>query len=252
MLRGLAILTTLVSLLPGPLAGQATGVLRIRIVLMDRERKATPVPRHALLISDNPTTASPRRVVTGADGTATVRLPPGNYTVESDVPVAFQGRAYQWTQLVDVSSGRDAVLELTTDNAEIGSVNSAASAVDGPPETDPAFVLAQWQNSVVSIWTATKHASGFLVDSSGLIATNQSSIDRSTTVEVQLTPAIKVAGTVLVGDPHRNVAIVQIDRSVVALDSAGAVRMRGRRSSRRFATVRRSTPSKRRSVWKRR
>jgi hypothetical protein len=149
MLRGLVILTTLFSLFPGPLAGQATGVLRIRIVLMDSERKATPVPRHALLISANPTTAPPRRVVTAADGTAEVRLTPGNYTVESDVPVAFQRRAYQWTQLVDVAAGRDAVLELTSDNAEVGSVDSAASAVDGPPESDPAFLLSQWHNSVV-------------------------------------------------------------------------------------------------------
>jgi S1-C subfamily serine protease len=217
MFRGLTILTTIFSLFAGSLPGQATGVLRIRIALMDRERKATPVPRHVLLISDNPTSAPPRRVVTAADGTAEVRLPPGNYTVESDQPVAFQGRAYQWTQLVDIAVGRDAVLELTADNAEVGNVGSAASAADAAPESDPAFLLTPWQNSVVSIWTATTHASGFLVDSGGLIATNQRSIDRSTSVEVQLTPEIKVAGTVLVADPRRNVAMLRIDPSLVAL-----------------------------------
>ena len=95
------------------LAAQAPSVLHIKVGLLDAERKVTPVPRHALLISDNPATSPPRRVVTGLDGTVDVRLRPGNYTVESDQPVAFQGKAYQWTQTVDIVAGREAVLELT-------------------------------------------------------------------------------------------------------------------------------------------
>ena len=63
------------------------------------------MPRHLLLVSDNPASTVPRRVVTAADGTVTVRLPPGNYTVESDRAVAFQGRAYQWTQTLEVPAG---------------------------------------------------------------------------------------------------------------------------------------------------
>ena len=69
---------------------------------------------------------APRRIVTALDGTADVRLRPGNYTVESDRPVAFQGKAYQWTQIVDIAAGRDAVLELTADNAEVESVRRRA------------------------------------------------------------------------------------------------------------------------------
>src|SRR5438093_11019751 len=87
--------------------GQELSVLHIRVVLVDAERKATPVPRHALLVSDNPSSAAPRLIVTALDGTADVRLRPGNYTVESDRPFAFQGKAYQWTQTVDIAAGRD-------------------------------------------------------------------------------------------------------------------------------------------------
>jgi hypothetical protein len=103
----------------GAASGQELSVLHIKVVVVDAERKATPVPRHALLVSDNPATALPRQIVTALDGTANVRLRPGNYTVESDRPVVFQGKAYQWTQLVDIVAGRDAVLELTVDNAEV-------------------------------------------------------------------------------------------------------------------------------------
>src|SRR5437660_9450879 len=117
-LRGSFVLALLVSLVPRA-AGQTPSVLHIKITVMDAERKATPVPRHALLISDNPATTTPRRVLTTMDGTADVRLLPGNYTVESDEPVAIGGKAYQWTRTLDIVAGRDAVLELTADNAEI-------------------------------------------------------------------------------------------------------------------------------------
>jgi hypothetical protein len=72
-------------------SGQELGVLHVKVVVADAARSATPVPRHALLVSDNPATAPPRRIVTGLDGTVDVRLRPGNYTVESDRPVVFHG-----------------------------------------------------------------------------------------------------------------------------------------------------------------
>ncbi len=63
-------------------SGQELSVLHIKVVVIDAGRKAVPVPRHALLVSDNPATALPRQIVTALDGTANVRLRPGNYTVE--------------------------------------------------------------------------------------------------------------------------------------------------------------------------
>jgi S1-C subfamily serine protease len=210
MLRAL-ILATLFFVTPRAAPGQALSVLHIKVVLVDAERKATPVPHHALLVSENPASASPRRIVTAPDGTADVRLRPGTYTVESDRPVAFHGKAYQWTQTVDITSGRDAVLELTADNAEIEPVTSAA-----PLEADPSSLLAQWQDSVVTLWTPTTHASGFVVDAKGLIATNQRVIGTATSVEVQLTAAVKVAASVLAVDPVRDVAVLWIDPKVAA------------------------------------
>src|SRR5262245_47132940 len=118
MARALAL--SLLILIVAPTSAQELRVLHITIVLRDADGKLTPVPRHALLISDNPATATPRRVVTGLDGTTDVRLRPGNYTIESDQPVAFRGKAYQWIQTLDVPAGRDTTLQLTADNAEVG------------------------------------------------------------------------------------------------------------------------------------
>lgn len=197
-------------------AGQALGVLHIKVVLVDADRKATPVPRHVLLISDNPATAPPRQIVTALDGTADVRLRPGNYTVESDRPVAFQGKAYQWTQMVDIAAGRDVVLDLTAGNAEVEPVSSATSTSAAPLEADPSFLLPQWQDSVVALWTPHTRASGFVIDAKGLIVTNQRVIGTATSVEVQITPEIKVRGSVLAADSARDVAVLWIDPKAVA------------------------------------
>jgi S1-C subfamily serine protease len=194
--------------------GQTLTVLHIKVVVIDAEQKVTPVSSHALLISNNPPSAPPRRVVTRADGTVDVRLRPGNYTVESDQPVAFRGRVYQWTERVEVTADRDAVLDLTPDNADV-EPNAPATSTSSL-ETDPSFLLSEWEGSVVAIWTPTTRASGFIIDANGLIATSQRVIGTATDVEVQLTPEVKVTGRVLVADPMRDVAILRIDPMAAA------------------------------------
>ena len=210
------ILATLVFVMPRAASGQALTVLHIKVVLVDVERQTTPVPRHELLISDNPVSAAPRLIVTGLDGTADVKLRPGSYTVESDHAVAFHGKAYQWTQMVDIIAGHDTVLELTADNAEVEPVAPATMSSAAPLETDPSFHLPQWQGSVVALWTPSNHGSGFVIDANGLVATNQRVIGTATSVEVQLTPAVKVAAHVLAADAVRDVAVLWIDPKVIA------------------------------------
>ena len=170
MLRALT-LATLLTALPAASAVQAPSVLTIKVVVKDADGKGTPVPRYLLLVGENPPSAPPRRVMTALDGTATVRLRPGNYTIESDQPFAFQGRLYTWISTLDIVSGREAALELTAENAEVesGDTPAARSSVD----TESAMLQAKWQDSVVSIWTPTNHGSGFSIGANGLIATSQ-------------------------------------------------------------------------------
>ena len=217
MLRALA-LATLAVIIPAAI-GQAPSVLHIKVVLVDAEGQPSPVPRHALLISENPASATPRRIVTGPDGTADVRLRPGNYTVESDQPVTFNGKAYEWMQMLDIVVGRDAHLELTTGNAEVVPVPAGATSAEAPLEADPSFLLPKWQDSVVALWTPTSRASGCVIgtngDARGLIVTNQQVIGTATSVEVQLTSTVKVAASVLASDRARDVAVVWIDPKVL-------------------------------------
>src|SRR4051812_45074641 len=210
---GTLILAALLAAIPQSASAQTPAVLHITVTLVDADQASVPVAGHALLISDNPATSAPRRVVTGADGTIDVRLRPGNYTVESDEPFPFSGKGYEWTQTLDVVSTRDTVLNLTSKNADVvpiavstrttSAASSAAAAASSP-------VPAPWQNSVVRLWSPTSRSSGFLIDARGLIATNQRAVGTATTVAVEIARDTRVEGRVLVADPALNVAVLWI------------------------------------------
>ncbi len=190
------------------------GTLRIKVTLADDTRGPTPVPRHALLVSDDPPSASPRQIVTTADGTVVVTLRPGSYIVESDRPVAFNGLGYEWRQEIKIAAGGDLVLEFTKDNAEIVPLSTLPSpSTAGAPRPDA--LLSKYQESVVAIWSPTARSSGFVVDSRGLIATDGRAVGTATVVEVQLSPTVKVPASVLLSERARDVAIVQIDPGLV-------------------------------------
>lgn len=208
MLRAL-IIAALVAVIPAAARAQTPVVVHIRVTLMDATRTPVPIARHALLISDNPATSAPRRVVTGPAGTVDVSLRPGNYTFESDEPLSFGGKSYQWTRTLDVPAGRDFVLELTAANAEV--VTSPALSSSATQENDPSLLFAQWKDSVVAVWTPESRGSGFLVDADGLVVTSQRVVGGATALEVQLSPSVKVGARVLVADRTRDVAILWID-----------------------------------------
>ena len=210
----LLIVATVVLASAATLFGQATTTLRIKAILVDADQTPTPVPRHALLISDDPPSAAPRRIFTGVDGTVAVTLRPGRYTVESDAPVMFGGKAYQWTVMVDVPAAGGATLDLTQQNAEIVPLAPPTLSSAEPAENDPAFLLTKWQNSVVAVWTGTTRASAFIADTRGLVVTSQRAVGDASSAEVQLTRAVKVAARLLVADVVRNVAVLSIDSSL--------------------------------------
>ncbi len=220
MARVLVLVTLLVAAAPADAVQQAVR-LSVTVVLVDASGAVTPVPRHALLISDSPPSAPPLRIVTAPDGTAGLNLRPGRYIVESEQSVAFEGLAFSWIQTVEVAGGHDAILELTVDNAIVEPISASTFAAmaggrDAPPEAGSSDLLLRWQDSVVAIWTPIAHASGVLIDRRGLVATSQRAVGTATAVEVQLAPAVKVAGTVVVTDRARDVAIVRVNPAVVS------------------------------------
>src|SRR6185503_7155168 len=93
---------------------------------------------------------------------------------------------------------------------------ASASTPDSPDGVNQSALLIDWQNSVVSIWSPTSQGAGFLIDARGLIATNQRLVGRASSVEVQLSPTVKVAARVLSKDPTKDVAILWLDPTAMA------------------------------------
>jgi len=213
---GRALLVLLLLVLGSPAASaQTSSTLHITVTLPDATGRITPVGRHALLISDEPPSAPPRRIFTTPSGTIDVALSPGRYAVESDRPVLFEGKRYEWSRRIDIVAGRDATLALTADNASV-EASAATETSAAPSGTDPSFLASEWQESVVGLWTPTRHGSGFAVDPRGLLVTNQRVIGTATSVEAQFAPEVRVRATVLASDPQRDVAILRVNPSVVS------------------------------------
>ncbi len=213
---GRALLVSLLLVLGSSAASaQALSQLHITVTLPDATGRITPVARHALLISDEPPSAPPRRIFTTPAGTVDVSLSPGRHAVESDRPVLFEGKRYEWSRRIDIVAGRDATLALTADNASVEAV-TATEASATSSGTDPSLLASQWQESVVGLWTPTRHASGFVVDARGLVVTNQRAIGTATSAEAQFAQDIRVRATVLASDPQRDVAILWVNPSVVS------------------------------------
>lgn len=218
MVQCAVILAAIFAAAPGAFAGQGLHVLRISVAVADATGTVKLVPRHALLISDDPPTRAPRAVVTGPDGHVDVRLSPGRYLVESDKPLVFDGKRYEWRQTIEVGGDGQATVALTASNAEVGTASASDAAVSAPAlaDNDPSFLLSEWRDSVVAVWTPTTRASGFLVDAAGLIVTNHRAVDRAAVVEVQFSPSVKVAARLLVDDAARDVAVLWVDAAIAA------------------------------------
>jgi hypothetical protein len=76
--------------------------------------------------------------------------------------------------------------------------------------------LAKWQPSLVAVWSPTSRGTGFVLDARGLIATDRNVVGEATSVEVQLSPTLKVPGRVWPSGSSRDVALVRVDPSAVA------------------------------------
>jgi S1-C subfamily serine protease len=221
MARGLLLAAVLLLAVQAGRA-QDLSTLTIRVTLEVSGQAPIPVARHRLLVSENPPTAAPRLVVTGIDGSATLKLAPGSYIIESDRAVALNGTTYEWLETIEVSAGQDATLTLDTSNAETRSLGATPADAAGPDavplvENDPEFLLPKWQGSVATVWTALSRGSGFLVDTeAGLFIAPDRLVGTATSVEVQLTPTLKVTANVVPSDKKRDVAVLKVAASAVA------------------------------------
>jgi S1-C subfamily serine protease len=182
--------------------------LTVRVILLDKDLNQKPVPHVSIILtSEPPDPASSRQLKTDFTGIAEIQALPGKYRLTTPDGVDFQSRHYEWDTEIDLGDSPCAV-DLSNDNARI--TNSAY--VDAARKmNDLTFMFQKYQKPVVTVWSEIGSGTGFIVDSAGLVMTNQHVIGPSELVSVQFDGKHKVAAKILAVDAQRDVAILYAD-----------------------------------------
>ncbi len=182
--------------------------LRIRAVLVDDQLNQKPVPRLLVNVTSvadlSGSTTSAR---TDFDGTAEVIIRPGKYRLETPAATPFASKLYSWTQVFEITS--DTTIDLSNDNATVTKAQPTETRA-GRLVDELTSLYTERKNSVFTVWSETGHGTGFLIDRTGLIITNDHVVAGSPLLSVQFDQNRKVAATLLVSDADRDVAVVLI------------------------------------------
>jgi S1-C subfamily serine protease len=184
--------------------------VKLRVILVDKDLNQRPVPHLAVVFAaDSNDPDRSHEVKTDFEGHAEFQAAPGKYRLSTPQGVDFQGRHYAWEMEINVRS-ESVALDLSNDNARITDPSSAEPA---RRVEDLTVMFQKYQKSVVTVWSEIGSGTGFIVDSSGLVMTNQHVIGPSELVSVQFDVKRKVAAKVLAFDADRDVAVLYADLS---------------------------------------
>jgi len=214
-----------------PLRSQVeSSKVKVRVILVDKDLNQKPVPRiTVVLAADSIDPDSSHEAKTDFGGNAEFQAPPGKYRMTTPQGVDFQGRHYAWDMEINVSDGSISV-DLSNDNARI---TDSPSVEPARKLDDLTLMFQKYQKSVVTVWSEIGSGSGFIVDSAGLVMTNQHVIGPSELISVQFDAKRKVAAKVLAFDAERDVAVLYADLS--AFPGATAAPIAAARAGRELA-----------------
>ena len=199
------------AVLCAPLRSQTeTSKVKVRVILVDKDLNQKPVPHLAIAIApESNSPESSRETKTDFEGNAEFQAPPGKYRLTAPQGVDFQGRHYAWETEIQVT-GESVSVDLSNDNARI---TDPVSVEPARKPDDLTLMFQKYKKSVVTVWSEIGSGTGFIVDSAGLVMTNQHVIGPSELVSVQFDAKRKVAAKVLAFDADRDVAVLYADLS---------------------------------------
>jgi S1-C subfamily serine protease len=185
--------------------------INVRAVLVDKDLNQKPVPHLTLVFSSLDAGRADLSLEGRTDfgGNVEFQAPPGKYRLATPQGIDFQGRHYEWDMEISVT-GQACLVDLSNDNARVTELSSPE------PEhklDDLTSMFQKSKTSVVTVWSEIGSGTGFIVDSAGLVMTNQHVIGPSELVSVQFDARRKVTAKVLAFDAERDVAILYADLS---------------------------------------
>ncbi len=231
---------------PPPVVIDSSVTVRIRAAVIGNDLTVRPLPQLDLLVIGP--RGDTTRLATDLDGVATRTFTRGMYRVESTRPIELNGNRYRWGIYSPVEPGMGSI-ELTQKNAQVEAVPAPAVTVAAAPVTAPsagaesgaatngatngngahgngaasaparpsrrvseeAVLFERYRSGVFTVFGREEKATGFLVDSSGVVLTTAHHLVAGDEVRVQLDSASKVIARVVDVDKPRDVAVLAIN-----------------------------------------
>ncbi|MEO7674084.1 MAG: serine protease [Pyrinomonadaceae bacterium] len=183
-----------------------------KVVVVDKGLNLKNVPKFVLIVrKSNDSAFGERRVSTSFDGSTTLELHPGDYTVTSENEITLDDKAYRWEHAFKVEAGKYASIELSNDNAKVSNLSLPRRRV-----SETAELFKTLRDGVVTIEGELQTGSGFIFDEKGLVLTNYHVINESTEIRVRFDKQTAVKARLLAKDIERDLAILQINLSAFA------------------------------------
>jgi len=190
--------------------------VRVRVVLVDKDLNQKSVPFCIINFRNLATADAPAALKTDLDGKAEKQLPPGRYSISTPKPVELGGKRYSWNLEIQIT-GAEQRVDLTNDNAKIEDLPPGASSPgenkssSGAAGGELTALFDRLKNSVVAIHSESGKGSGFLVDSSGLVVTNNHVVDSSSYLAVQFDDKRKVPARLVTSNIDKDLAVIRFD-----------------------------------------
>ena len=204
-----ALLCALFVVLASWLSAQSTENVSVKVTVVDSALSLKNVPKLALLIRKKGDDSF-IKISTNSEGQVSASLQAGDYLLASERLLTFENRSYSWEQQFSVSIGKPVSIELSSDNAKIVDATPPSTRRDISRGGEMFSVLL---NGVVTVPGELGAGSGFIIDQSGLILTNQHVIDQSFEVRVRFDKNTAVKARVLAVDEDRDLAVLQVNLS---------------------------------------
>ena len=201
---------------PDPAPQAAPVNLKVRVLLVDKGLNQKPVPFYVLNFRMAGSSDAPLVLKTDLDGKAEKQIAPGRYSISALKPVELDGKRYSWNLEIQIT-GVEQHLDLTNDNAKIEDLPTAASSSaenkSGAAGGELTGLFEKLKNSVVVVHSESGRGSGFLVDSTGLVVTNNHVVVSSSYLSVQFDDKRKVPARLVTANADKDVAVIRFDPS---------------------------------------